>query len=329
MRGKKIKVLIIGGGIAGVSSARALSEIKNTKITLVEKNSFLGAGIKTFYYGGHPYTFGPRLFITKNKEVYNYLNKFVPMRSVNKLEFITYVESDNQFYNYPINLKDINKMPDKKKILFEIKKNKKNKKNFNNLEDYWVSTVGKTLYSKVIEKYNKKMWMINDNKIIDTFSWSLKGPAIKKGHRAVYSDQICSYPKSEDGYNKFFEDIYKIKNVKILLNSEVRVKNLEDKIFYINNIKKEKFDVVINTISPDFLLNYRYGELRFLGRDIHKIVLPVDNILPKNVSFVYYANDEKFTRITEFKKFTKKKIQNKLDNFGISIEQWQTLSITI
>jgi UDP-galactopyranose mutase len=305
MQNKKKKILIIGGGIAGASSARALSEVKNANITLAEKNNYLGAGIKTFYYGGHPYTFGPRLYVSKNRKVYNYFKKFVPMRSVNKLEFITYVEKDNQFYNYPINMKDISKMPDKKKILFEIKINAKKKKNFTNLEDYWISAVGKTLYSKVIEKYNKKMWMVDDNKTIDTFSWSPKGPSIKKGNRAVYNNQICSYPSNEDGYNKFFNDIEKIKNVKILLNTEVKVINLKRKIFSINN-KKLEFDIIVNTISPDFLFNYKYGELRFLGRDIHKIVLPIANVLPKNIAFVYYANDEKFTRITEFKKFTKK-----------------------
>ena len=42
-----------------------LSHLLNLKdqsweIDLVEKSPFLGAGNKTRYYGGHPYTFGPR-----------------------------------------------------------------------------------------------------------------------------------------------------------------------------------------------------------------------------------------------------------------------------
>ena len=112
---KKIrKVLIIGGGFAGTAAARLVSEIKNTKITLVEKSSQLGAGVRTNFYGGHPYTFGPRHFLTHNKKVYDYLNKIVPMRDCGDHQFITYVETDNQFYNYPLHVDDLNKMPDKK-----------------------------------------------------------------------------------------------------------------------------------------------------------------------------------------------------------------------
>ena len=98
------KVLIVGGGFAGCSAAHILHKNKNLKITLVEKNSFLGAGVRTFFYGGHPYTFGPRHFLTQNRKVFEYLNKIVPMRKCSEHEFITYVEKDNQFYNYPLHI---------------------------------------------------------------------------------------------------------------------------------------------------------------------------------------------------------------------------------
>ena len=72
-----MKILIIGGGFAGCSSAEILSNNKNS-ITLVEKASFLG--VRTFFYGGHPYTFGLRHFLTKHKHVYQYLKKFLKLR---------------------------------------------------------------------------------------------------------------------------------------------------------------------------------------------------------------------------------------------------------
>ena len=61
---------------------------------------------------------------------------------------------------------------------------------------------------------------------------------------------------------------------------------------------------MINTISPDIFFKKKYGELRFIGRDFHKIVFPAKEIFPKNVYFLYYANNEKFTRLVEYKKFT-------------------------
>ncbi len=306
-----MKILIIGGGFAGCASARILSRHKQFKIDLVEQSKFLGAGVRTQFYGGHPYTFGPRHFLTHNKDVFNYLNKIVPMRSCADHQFITYVEKDNQFYNYPMHMDDIKKMPDKKKIYSELKKKNISKiKNSKNMEDYWINSVGKTLYNKTIKNYNKKMWLVNDNKIIDTFNWSPKGATIKSGPRAAWDKAISAYPKKENGYNDFFDKLNK-KKIKIYTNSKIKVSNIRKKTFFING-KMKKYDIVITSISPDFFFNYKHGQLKFIGRDFHKIVLPVKEAFPKNVYFLYYANKERFTRLVEYKKFTKHKSKTTL-----------------
>tara|TARA_B110000037_G_C17094820_1_gene495558 strand:+ start:45 stop:1217 length:1173 start_codon:yes stop_codon:yes gene_type:complete len=300
------KILIIGGGFAGVASARLISQIKNVDVTLVDKSADLGAGVRTNFYGGHPYTFGPRHFLTQNVKVFNYLNKIVPMRSCGEHEFITYVEQDNKFYNYPLHIKDLDKMPDKKKIKKELNsRNKLKIKNSKNMEDYWINSIGKTLYGKTIEKYNKKMWLVNDNKKIDTFKWSPKGATLKSGPRAAWDKAISAYPVKLNGYNDFFDKINK-KKIKVFLKSEIKIVNLKKKIFKING-KIKNFDIIISTISPDYFFNYKLGELPFIGRDFHKIVFPSKNIFPKDVYFLYYANNEKFTRLVEYKKFTKHK----------------------
>ena len=56
------KALVIGGGFAGCAAAHVLELQGGWDVTLVEQNSFLGAGVRTQWYGGHPYTFGPRHF---------------------------------------------------------------------------------------------------------------------------------------------------------------------------------------------------------------------------------------------------------------------------
>lgn len=65
-------------------------------ITLVERAPFLGGGVKTLWYGGHPYTFGPRHFLTPNEHLFDFLNKYVPMRRCAEHEFITHVAKDEQ-----------------------------------------------------------------------------------------------------------------------------------------------------------------------------------------------------------------------------------------
>ena len=203
-----MKILIIGGGFAGCSSAEMLSKIRGTKITLVEKSKFLGAGVRTFTYGGHPYTFGPRHFLTNKKETYLYLKKFLKLRNCNYHQFKSYVESDNQFYNYPINFSDIELMPDKAKIKKELKQRKNKKISAKNLEEFWLKSIGPTLYKKIIDNYNKKMWLVNSNKNLDTFNWSPKGYTIKKGSRAAFDDHISCYPVAKDGYNQYFDKAF-------------------------------------------------------------------------------------------------------------------------
>lgn len=314
---KSKKVLIIGGGIGGCASANILSEIENLDITIVEKSSELGAGVRTYFYAGkHPYTFGPRHFLTKNRDVYKYFNKIIPMRSVNYHEFITYAENDDEFYHYPLNMNDVKKMPDKKKVYKELKNKKISKiKNSKNLEEYWINSIGNTLYNKVIKNYNKKMWMTDDVKKIDTFNWSPKGATLKKSNQnteAWEKKNIYScYPIKLNGYNDYFDMLFK-KNIKIYLNSTVSVFDLKKKTFFINKKLKKNYDIVINTISPEYLLDNQYGDLPYIGRDLQYILFPTEKVFPGDISFVYYAGKEKFTRMVEYKKFTNYKSKHSL-----------------
>ena len=306
-----MKILILGGGMGGCSSAEILSHIKGAKIDLVEKSKYLGAGVRTFFYGGHPYTFGPRHFLTTKTETYNYLKKFLKLRNCNYHQFKSYVEQDNQFYNYPINTDDVDQMPDKIKIKKEIKKKSKTKIEAKNLEEFWLRSIGQTLYKKIIEQYNKKMWLVKSNTKLDTFNWSPKGYTIKKGSKAAFDDHISCYPYAKDGYNSYFDKIDKIKNVNVHYESAIKKIDFKNKTALINN-KKVKFDIFINTISPDEIFNFKYGKLAFIGRDFHKIVFPKEQIFPKDVFFLYYPNQESFTRLVEYKKFTKHKSKTTL-----------------
>jgi UDP-galactopyranose mutase len=64
-------------------------------------------------------------------------------------------------------------------------------------------------------------------------------------------------------------------------------------------------DVVISTIPIDELCGYTLGELPYVGRDFHLVVLPCKQVFPGDVRFCHYASpQDEWTRITEFKKIT-------------------------
>src|SRR5262249_14072264 len=280
------KALVIGGGAAGCAATHQLILMGGWEVTLVEAAPFLGAGVRTFWYGGHPPTIRPPAFFTPNRQIYQYTKTNCPPPPCADHQFITYVERDNAFYNYPIHEDDILRMPDRDRIAAE-RQAATGVAAAKNLEQYWIGSVGRTLYEKFIDKYNKKMWLVDDNSRIDTFNWSPKGVTIKSGERAAWDTAMSSYPSAPDGYNRFFEA--SVEGTKVLLSTRIERYDIPKRTVWING-EKRVFDVIVNTIAPDELFERCYGELKFIGRDLHKIVFPLEHVFPEHVYFLYYAN---------------------------------------
>jgi UDP-galactopyranose mutase len=302
------KVLIIGGGPAGCAAAHQIQLLGGYDVLVVEKSNVIGGGCRTMFMGGHPYTFGPRHFNTDKPYLFEFLNKFVPMRSCGEHEFKTYVEQDDDFYNFPITEKDIKKMPDYNAIKKE-RENSKGADGAKNLSEYWKNTVGNIIFNKFIDNYNKKMWFVNSCEELDTFNWSPKGPSIASGDKKVFHDKISAYPLKINGYDDYFD--IATKDVKVLLNTKIEKYDVLKKTFIINK-QKYTFDIVVNTLSPDILFDYQFGELPFVGVDFYPFILPVEHAFPDDIYFLYYAGKEKAKRCVEYKKLTRYKSKNTL-----------------
>ena len=177
------------------------------------------------------------------------------------------------------------------------------------------------------------MWEVESNKVFEDFSWSVKGSPIQKGDRVCHlSEQnpLHAYPIEETGYNRFFE--YCVRGSKVYLNVKVEKLDLEKKTIFVGG-EILKGDIIVSTIALDDLMGKCYGELRYMGRDFHKIVLPTEHIFKEGHHFIHYPNHEKFTRIVEYKNLTGHKSDstllvmevpshsNKLYSYNIKSEQ--------
>lgn len=293
--------LVIGGGFAGCAAAHQLQLQGGWDVTLVEAGPALGAGVRTQWMGGHPYTFGPRHFLTQRPELFDFLNSYVPMRRCPEHQFLAYVEQDAAFYNYPIHEDDIPRMPDRFDIQLQLMDMTSTGES-QNFEEFWITHVGETLYNKFVNSYSKKMWQVGSNTEIDTFKWSPKGTAIKRGSRAAWDTAISAYPVAPNGYDDYFK--IAAAEAIVMLNTKIEVYFIEEKKVMIDN-EWHSFDAIVNTIAPDTLFEYEFGRLPFVGRDVIPIVLPVEFALPKDVYFCYYTGAETYTRVTEYKKFTR------------------------
>ena len=295
---------VIGGGISGTTASYLLSQ-NGWDVTLLEKNSYLGGGFKTFYYGKHPYTDGPRPLASRNEHetgIFEFVNKLVPLRRIDH-GLLTFVERDGNFYSYPMHEDDIPLMPDSDQIVKELNDiSQSPQQQPSNFEEFWIGRVGKTLYSKFIDNYSKKMWQIESNMELKEFKWSPKGYTLKSGSRLCTSpDFIVGYPYAYDGYDQFFQNT--TKNVNVLLDSKPEIIDLEKKRIKVKDTWIDS-DIIVNTISLDEFMNYQYGPLPYIGRDFIKLILPTEHVFPDSIQFIYYSGDENFTRVVEYKKLT-------------------------
>jgi UDP-galactopyranose mutase len=299
--GDKVKkALVIGAGFSGCMPAMLLKE-KGWSVTVIDKAGFIGGGVRTFFHGGHPFTYGPRHFLSPYPEAYEFLNKYVPLRHIKKINY-TYVESDQAFYTYPIHEDDIDRMPEAKQIRKDLA-SLPEESYANNFEEFWIQRVGETLYSKFVKEYNKKAWLLKSNTEMDFgFEATVKRRPLESGERYEYKDWFNCYPIPHDGYNRFFD--IALEGCEVLLNTEITGFGLGNTTLYIGD-RKLKGDIIISTISPDTLMDYQFGELKYVGREFHKIVLPIEHAFPEDVYFIYYPNaNDLHTRVVEYKKFT-------------------------
>jgi len=172
--------------------------------------------------------------------------------------------------------------------------------NAKNLEEYWRASVGRTLYGKLIDNQSKKMWMLDDNTLIDEIGWSPKGAALKEGPWAAWDVAISCYPWARNGYDDYFD--IATADATVLLEAMVTWFNIPDKTIVLNGEKT--YEIIISTVSPDFLFEICHGELPYIGRDFHPMLLPVENAFPDGTCFLYFVGKEHFTRIVEYKKLT-------------------------
>jgi len=294
------RATIIGAGFSGCTLAMLLKE-KGWSVTVIEKENFVGGGVRTFFYAGHPFTYGPRHFLSPYREAYEFLNGYVPLRDIKKVNY-TFVEGDRTFYTYPIHEDDIPRMSEADQIRRELA-DRPEESSPQNFEEFWIHRVGKTLYSKYVNEYNKKAWILQSNTEMDFgFEATVKAKPLESGERHEYKEWYNCYPIPHDGYNRYFD--IALDGCDVLLNTVLSGFDLEKRAVHFDGQTIDG-DILISTISPDTLMDYQYGELKYVGRDFHTVVLPIESIFPEDVYFIYYPNsNDSQTRVVEFKKFT-------------------------
>ncbi len=285
--------LIVGCGLSGATCARLLAE-KGKRILMVEKRSHIGGNVYDCYNedGILVHMYGPHIFHTKEKLVWEFLSKYTKWR-LYQHRVLAYV--DGMYLPMPINLDTINMLYgtgyDHKTIKDFFDRVREEREEVCNAEDMVISKVGRELYEKFFLGYTRKQWGMHPQELDKEVTARI--PVRHNRDSRYFADPYQGIP--QHGYTKMVKKMLSHPQISILLNTE-----------YKEVLSELAFDSLIFTGPIDDYFNYKFGKLPY--RSLEFEFITYDQELFQPVATVNYPNDYEFTRITEFKHMTGQKV---------------------
>lgn len=233
---KRETVVILGGGLAGLSAGYELSR-SGKKVIVVEKWDDVGGLARTIKVKNFKFDTGPHRWYTKNDMVNNWMLKLLGNETI-QVPRLTRIYFDKKFFLYPIKIgnamKGMGLTKSIKSLLdyFIVRISQKfHKKKPVTLEDGYISQFGKTLYETFFKRYSEKLWGEKCSQI--SADWIgqrsrgfnittvLKESLLGKSKTVSFVDEF-SYPKDGIGRIAYrLADGIKSSGGQILLNSSV------------------------------------------------------------------------------------------------------------
>jgi UDP-galactopyranose mutase len=282
--------LVVGAGFAGSTIAERLAAHAGKTVLICDKRPHIGGNAYDHYddAGILIHRYGPHIFHTNSRDVFEYLSRFTAWRPY---QHRVRASVDGQLVPIPINLDTVNALYGTEFTSFELEQF------FSSIaepvaqvktsEDVIVSKVGRELYEKFFRNYTRKQWGLDPSEL--DASVTSRVPVRTNRDDRYFTDTYQVMPLH--GYTRMFEKMLAHPNIKILLNTDYR--EIEGVIPY-----RE----VIFTGPVDEFFEYRFGRLpyRSLEFRFETLNLPVAQAAP----VVNYPNENPYTRITEFKYLT-------------------------
>ena len=153
--------LVVGAGFAGCVLAERLAADAGKKVLLIDRRPHIGGNAYDHYNeaGILVHKYGPHIFHTNSREVFDYLSRFTKWRPY---EHRVLASVDGQLVPIPINLNTINRLYGTSMSSFEmeafLERVAEKRDVIRNSEDVIVSRVGRELYEKFFRNYTRKQW---------------------------------------------------------------------------------------------------------------------------------------------------------------------------
>ena len=286
IKSSKYDYLIVGSGLYGATFNYLAIKAGKTTLMLERRDTIGGNLYCDNIEGIFVHKYGPHIFHTDNKKVWDFVNSIVEFTPFQNQPIS---KSGIDIYNLPFNMWTYYQLwgintPEEAQLKIEQQKYKGEVKN---LEEQALSLVGKDIYNKLIKSYTKKQWGRECPNLPPFIIKRL--PTRFTFDNNYFNDRYQGIP--EGCYNAFIDKL--LKDTKVLTKIDYNkhrneYANIADKIVYTGKID-EYFD-------------YKYGKLEYRTVRWDNEVMDVDNYQGNAV--INYADQEvPYTRVIEHKHF--------------------------
>lgn len=285
--------LIVGSGFSGCVLANRLCALQDCTIDIWESRNHIGGNCHTSRdesTGIMVHHYGPHIFNTNNKPVWEYVNSFG--------EFMPYVHrvkavSNGKTYPLPINLATINQFFNKnfdprQASDFISSLGDHSIKEALNFEEQALKFIGKDLYHAFFYGYTKKQWGCEPTELPASI---LKRLPVRFNYDDNYHNALYT-GIPVDGYSAIMEKMISSLRIKLILN----------KSFQSNDDSTKDYDHIFYTGPIDAFYHYSEGRLGYRTVRFERFETTGDF---QGTSQVNYCDENiPWTRIAEHKHFT-------------------------
>jgi UDP-galactopyranose mutase len=282
--------LIVGAGFAGSVLAERLAADADKRVLICDVRPHIGGNAYDCYNddGILVHRYGPHIFHTNSRDVFDYLSHFTAWRPY---QHRVKACVDGMLVPMPINLDTINMLFGLNLTAFEIESFLASlaepRAQVRTSEDVVVSKVGRELYQKFFQGYTRKQWGLDPSEL--DASVTARVPTRTNRDDRYFTDTYQAMPLH--GYTRMFERMLDHPNIKIMLNTDYR--EIVDTI---------PFREMIYTGPIDAFFDYQFGKLPY--RSLEFIHETHDRPVYQDAPVINYPNDYAYTRVTEFKYLT-------------------------
>lgn len=282
--------VIVGAGFSGAVVAAQMARNFGKRVMLLDRRNHIGGNAYDHHdqYGVLVHKYGPHIFHTNSKDVFDYLSLFTEWRNY---EHRVLASVDGKLVPIPINLDTVNTLHGLELTVDEmeayLEKIAEKPRAIRTSEDVVVSRVGRDLYEKMFRGYTRKQWGLDPSDL--DASVTARIPVRTNRDDRYFTDTYQAMPRR--GFTRMFENMLDHPNITIVLNTDYR-----------DVLKSVQYRELVYTGPVDEFFSYQFGKLPYRSIQFRHETVDVEKLQP--VAVINYPNEHDYTRVTEFKHLT-------------------------